>query len=107
MTHTLDTVENRRLIATGDWKPMTYMELDADAGRLIVLTMGFQDGKRICVGILTANDGSTTIEEISAPCPECDETGRFTTYQGDRERGHFCSCEAGQIMRESAEADNG
>ena len=69
---------------------------------MMVLTMGFQDGKRICVGILTANDGSTTIEEISAPCPGCDETGRFTTYQGDRERGHFCSCEAGQIEAEKS-----
>jgi len=107
MPRTLDTVANRRLIAKGDWQPMTYMELESDSGRLIVLTVGFFRGKRVCLGILIADDGSTTIEEISAPCPECDETGRFTTYQGDRERGHFCSCEAGQIMRESAEVDHG
>lgn len=102
MTRTLDTVANRRLIAKGDWQPMTYMELESDAGRLMVLTVGFFRGKRVCLGILIADDGSTTIEEISAPCPECDETGRFTTYQGDRERGHFCTCEAGQIEAEKS-----
>ena len=107
MTHTLDTVANRRLIAKGDWQLMTHMELESDSGRLIVLTVGFFRGKRVCLGILIADDGSTTVEEISEPCTRCHETGRFTTYQGDRERGHFCSCEAGQIMRESAEADNG
>lgn len=107
MPRTLDTVANRRLIAKGDWRPTTYMELETDAGSMMVLTMGFQDGKRVCVGVLVASDGSTTVEEISEPCTRCHETGRFTTYQGDRERGHFCSCEAGQIMRESAEVDNG